>query len=98
MCSTFCSWVFKIYIVYLVFILVGGSAAQFRFKDEEEWAEESQSAVAPVLALNLESLSESLSCIPLHERLEINESLFTVSIIYKGTRQYLLIGLNCPCK
>lgn len=55
----------------------GGSAAQFRFKDEEEWGEEKGETTTPLLALDFENLAESLSCIPLHERLGIADHLFT---------------------
>ncbi|XP_060600620.1 uncharacterized protein LOC132754050, partial [Ruditapes philippinarum] len=54
----------------------GGSASQFRLKDEEEWNVEG-SDTSPALALDLDSLSQSLDCIPLHERLGIKENVFT---------------------
>ncbi|GAB1597289.1 cell death regulator Aven-like [Argonauta hians] len=52
------------------------SLSQFRFKDEKEWDDE-KSFNSTFVALNCEKLSESLQCIPLHQRLAIPDSLFT---------------------
>lgn len=60
-------------------IFLGGSATQFRLKDEEEWNDDGGDSAAPALALDLDSLSQSLDCIPLHERLGIKDNVFTVS-------------------
>ena len=67
----------------LLFIGTGGSSAQFRFRDEEDWEDtfDYSSSTTNVLAINLEDLQQSLSCLPLHQRLEIAEDLFSVSKI-----------------
>lgn len=59
----------------------GGSSAQFRFHDEEDWESTgvSPATTASVLTMNLEDLHQGLSCIPLHHRLGIPECLFSVS-------------------
>lgn len=57
----------------------GGSAAHFRFKDEEMWSEDLDGAdtTVNVLSLNLHDVASSLNCIPLHERLTVSEKVFT---------------------
>ncbi|XP_045163175.2 cell death regulator Aven-like [Mercenaria mercenaria] len=56
----------------------GGAATQFRLKDEEEWNTESLGSTATaVLAVDFENLAHSLDCIPLHERLGIDDHVFT---------------------
>lgn len=54
----------------------GGSASQFRFKDEMEWTD-GQGSTTATLAIDFEELSETLSCIPLDEKLGICESVFS---------------------
>ncbi|XP_014663295.1 PREDICTED: cell death regulator Aven-like [Priapulus caudatus] len=59
----------------------GGSAAEFRFKDERQWdAEESESSssvpVGGFMSIDCDTLAAALACIPLHKRLHLDESLF----------------------
>ncbi|KAL4237924.1 hypothetical protein ACF0H5_002634 [Mactra antiquata] len=55
----------------------GGSAAQFRFKDEEDWSETDEDNVTSSLCLDLDNLAESISCIQLHQRLGVDEALLS---------------------
>ncbi|WAR20648.1 hypothetical protein MAR_002486 [Mya arenaria] len=54
-----------------------GSAAQFRFKDEKDWDHDQGSANVGTLNLDLHGLIKSLDCIPMHQRLGIDEGLFS---------------------
>ncbi|KAL4238000.1 hypothetical protein ACF0H5_002711 [Mactra antiquata] len=57
------------------FQILGGSAAQFRFKDEDDWSETDEDNVTSSLCLDLDNLAESISCIQLHQRLDIDEAI-----------------------
>ena len=65
-----------------LFLILGGSSAQFRFRDEEGWEEttEASSTTNSFLVMNLEDLQKSLTCLPLYQRLDIDKDLFSVSI------------------
>ncbi|XP_052769407.1 cell death regulator Aven-like [Mya arenaria] len=60
-----------------LFAQAGGSAAQFRFKDEKDWDHDQGSANVGTLNLDLHGLIKSLDCIPMHQRLGIDEGLFS---------------------
>ena len=65
-----------------LFLILGGSSAQFRFRDEEDWEEttDSSSTTNSFLVMNLDDLQKSLTCLPLYQRLDIDKDLFSVSI------------------
>ncbi|KAK3090142.1 hypothetical protein FSP39_009478 [Pinctada imbricata] len=64
----------------------GAASAQFRFKDEESWEDdETDQSEATCLNVDLASLATNLSCIPLHERLGLDQSLFTEEELNKMT-------------
>lgn len=57
----------------------GGTSAQFRFKEEEQWDEgEIIGTDAELLAVDLSDLSDSLQCIPLYHRLGVDKDLFSI--------------------
>ena len=65
-----------------LFSILGGSSAQFRFRDEEDWEEttDASSTTNSFLVMNLDDLQKSLTCLPLYQRLDIDKDLFSVSI------------------
>ncbi|XP_060081580.1 uncharacterized protein LOC132560894 [Ylistrum balloti] len=56
----------------------GVTSSQFRFKEEEAWDEgESVSTDTKLLAVDLSDLAASLQCIPLYNRLGLEQDLFS---------------------
>ncbi|KAH3846340.1 cell death regulator Aven-like isoform X2 [Dreissena polymorpha] len=60
-----------------LFAQAGGSAALFRFKGEEDWASVEGEATDNLMALDLQDLAQALDCVPLQERLGLNQDLFS---------------------
>ncbi|OWF38247.1 uncharacterized protein LOC110466500 [Mizuhopecten yessoensis] len=60
----------------------GGTSSQFRFKEEEDWDDsESVSTDTKLLAVDLSDLTASIQCIPLYQRLGIEQDLFSTEQI-----------------
>ena len=82
-----------------LFLILGGSSAQFRFRDEEDWEEttDTSSTTNRFLVMNLDDLQKSLTCLPLYQRLDIDKDLFSVSTTFirnKTVQNYLMAGIN----
>lgn len=57
---------------------------QFRFKEEQEWQRDLDEAgpdPSQLLSIDCVALAKALSCIPLHKRLGIEESVFEVNVV-----------------
>ncbi|XP_071962112.1 uncharacterized protein [Antedon mediterranea] len=55
------------------------SSSQFRFKDEQDWQDDVyQEDNSDFLCLNVQSLVTQLQCLPISQRLNIDEEVFTI--------------------
>ncbi|XP_069116536.1 cell death regulator Aven-like [Argopecten irradians] len=60
----------------------GGTSSQFRFKEEEDWEDdESVCADTKLLTVDPTDLAASLQCIPLYQRLGVDQDLFSTEQI-----------------
>ena len=62
-----------------------GNHGHFDYKNDLSWTPEmdvNSELISSYLTLDIDKLAESLKCIPLHERLGLDDSFFTVSFIF----------------
>ena len=75
-------------------MFLGGAQAQFRFKDEQDWESAVPCLADPsnILSLDCDRLAVAIQCIPVHERLGLDEDLFSVSINLDRAVPELILG------
>ncbi|XP_041351333.1 cell death regulator Aven-like isoform X2 [Gigantopelta aegis] len=63
----------------IVLNAAGGAQAQFRFKDEQDWESDVPclTDTSNILSLDCDMLAVAIQCIPVHERLGLDEELFS---------------------